>query len=338
MKSRSAVPTLQDVADRAGVARATASLALNGKGRMSEQTRQRVRTAADELNYVVNVSARNLRTARSGAVGIYIPDHTLSSRYYMDVAFGAVEQAQSSDLLVTLMPTAFAPRSGITEHLDGFIMVDPMDGDPIVERLLRGRAPVVSGEGSPAGLPSPFGLVQSDHRAGMRVLLDHLWEHGSRHPACILPDHSIAWGRQMHEGYADWCAERGIEPRLAAGTLHATPQENRELVAAFVADLGEVDAIVGGADGVALMALDALREAGIEVGPDMMLASYVDGDALAVTEPSITALDLAPRDFGRRCMDLLAGALDGTIEAGATVEMPVTLIPRASTMRVRTLR
>ncbi len=64
---------------------------------MAEATRQRVRAAADELNYVVNVSARNLRTARSGAVGIYIPDHTLSSRYYMDVAFGAVEQAQSSD-------------------------------------------------------------------------------------------------------------------------------------------------------------------------------------------------------------------------------------------------
>ncbi len=54
----------------------------------------------------------------------------------------------------------------------------------------------------------------------------------------------------------------------------------------------------------------------MEVGPRMMLASYVDGDALAVTEPSITALDVAPREFGRRCMELLAGALDGSIEAG----------------------
>ncbi len=87
----------------------------------------------------------------------------------------------------------------------------------------------------------------------MRVLLDHLWEQGSRRPACILPDRSIAWGRQMHDGYADWCAERGVEPRLAVGTLRTTPQENRELVEAFVADLVGVDAIVGGADGIALM-------------------------------------------------------------------------------------
>ena len=66
-----------------------------------------------------------------------------------------------------------------------------------------------------------------------------------------------------------------------------------------------------------------------------MLASYIDSDALALTEPSITTLDVRPREFGRRCMELLAGALDGSIEPGTKVEVPVALVPRASTMRTR---
>src|SRR5689334_9174437 len=103
---------------------------------MTEATRIRVREAASDLEYVANASARYLRGARSGAVGLYIPDQTMNARYYMDVAFGAVQAAQASDLLVTLMPADFAGGPGITDQLDGFILIDPRDGDAVVARLL----------------------------------------------------------------------------------------------------------------------------------------------------------------------------------------------------------
>lgn len=334
MQPATDVITLQHVAERAGVSRATASLALSGKGRMAAATRQRVKDAADELDYVVNVTARNLRSSRSGAVGLYVPDHTLSFRYYMDVAFGAVEEAQASDLLVTLMPTAFAPRSGITEQLDGFIMIDPIDDDPIVRRLLAGRSPVVSGEDAPADAEDPYGVVYGDHGRGIRLLLDHLWENGCRRPACLLPDRSIAWGRGMQDGYREWCAEKGIEELMLVGAFQSTTEQVRGLLDGLLADLDGVDGIITAPEGTALIALDAIRSAGLEIGRDVLLASYVDSDSLALTEPSITALDLQAREFGRQCMQLLADALGPASRRGERVEVAISVIERSSTRRI----
>ncbi|WP_426518475.1 LacI family DNA-binding transcriptional regulator [Diaminobutyricibacter sp. McL0618] len=331
--SEQTVTTLQHVADRAGVSRATASLALTGKGRMAPATRQRVQDAASELGYVANPTARALRTARSGSVGLYVPDHTLSFRYYMDVAFGAVAQGQQDDLLVTLMPTVFEPKTGILEHLDGFIMIDPIDDDPIAARLLGGRRPVVSGEGAPPGMPEPSATVFTDHGAGMRLLLDHLWSEGARRPACLLPVGIIAWGREMREGYEAWCAEKGVAPRILFTSFHTTTEEVRMQCDELFADLDGVDALVTAAEGTAVIALDSLRAAGIDVGRDLLLASYVDSDPLATIQPSVTALDLHPREFGRRCMQLLAEAIEGTGEPGRSVEMPVSLIVRESSRR-----
>lgn len=308
---------------------------------MAPATRQRVRDAADALDYVVNVRARNLRSARSGSIGLYVPDQRLSFRYYMDVAFGAVERAQEDGVLVTLMPTAFHSDAGITSQLDGFIVIDPVNDDTVVETLLRGRRPVVSGEDSPPGLPRPAATVFGDHRSGIRLLLDHLWENGSRGPACILPDDSIAWGREMREGYEQWCAEKGIAPREIVGSFETMMADVRARVEELLADRGETDAIIGTPEGTALVAVDAVRAAGLEVGRDMLIASYIDSDPLALTEPSITALDVRPREFGRACMTLLLKAIDGAIDGGVArddaaptrLEVPITLVPRRSTLR-----
>ena len=336
MHSPTPAITLQDVAERAGVSRATASLSLRGKGRFSAQTRQRIEDAARDLGYVVNVTARNLRTARSGAVGLYVPDYTLSFRYYMDVASGAVERAQESDVLVTLMPAAFAGRYAITEQLDGFIVMDPIDGDPVVERLLSGRRPVVSGEQTPDGVPAPWAMAYGDHVAGMRMLLDHLWERGSRRPACMLPDSAMAWGRSMAEGYAAWCAEKGVDERRLRGWFDTTPDDVRAALGAMLDAEDRPDSIIAAPEGMALITVQAIRSAGLAVGRDVLLASYVDSDSLSVIDPPVTSLDLRPREMGRQTMGLLADALEGRVEReGAAVEVPISLVVRGSTAGIR---
>ncbi len=323
------VVTLQDVADRAGVSRATASQALTGKGRISEATRQRVHDAAADLDYSVNLIARGLRTARSGAVGLCVPDQTLSFRYYMDVAFGAVERAQESGMLVTLLPPAFA-GPGIIDQLDGFLMIDPVDGDPLVQRLLAGRKPVVSGENAPVDDPAPWATVFGDHEAGMRLLLDHVWERGSRRPAVMLPDPAMAWGREMAAGYAAWCAEKGIPMRRMLGWFDTTMDEVRREMGELFAQADHPDAVICAPEGIAIVAVEAIRGAGLVPGGDVLVASYVESDALSVTQPTITTLDLHPREMGRRCMDELIRALDGG-EPGRRVEVPIDLIVREST-------
>ncbi|HEV7184374.1 MAG TPA: LacI family DNA-binding transcriptional regulator [Leifsonia sp.] len=325
--------TLQDVAERAGVSRATASQALSGKGRMSTATRQRVRHAATELEYSVNLIARGLRTARSGVVGLSIPDQTLSFRYYMDVAYGAVERAQESGMLVTLLPPAF-DRPGIIEQLDGFLVIDPVDGDPLVQRLLGGRKPVVSGEDAPADQPEPWATVYGDHTEGMRILLDHMWERGSRRPAVMIPDPAMAWGRDMARGHALWCRDRGVEARRVLGWFDTSMDEVRRELGDIFARPDHPDAVIAAPEGVAIVATEAIRSAGLVPGRDVLVASYVDSDALAVTQPTITSLDLHPREMGRLCVDELVRALDGS-EPGRRVKVPIDLLIRDSTAGLR---
>ncbi|GAA5025624.1 LacI family DNA-binding transcriptional regulator [Microbacterium fluvii] len=325
------VVTLQDVADRAGVSRATASLALRGLGRMSDETRERIRRAADDLDYVVNITARNLRTSRSGAVGLYVPDNGQSYRYYMDVAFGAVARAQEDDVLVTLVPTARDLRAPMLEQLDGYIVVDPVDDDPMVARLLESRRPVVTGEFPPEGVPEPWAAAFGDHRAGMRMLLDHVWERGARRPVALLPTGQMSWSREMIAAHEEWCVERGV-PVVALQSFFGTSEEElRARVEELLRRDDRPDAVITAPEGMATLALETARLVGLEVGRDLLLASYVDSDGLRLSAPSVTALDLNPREMGRTTAELLLGALDGSVARGERRVVPIALIEREST-------
>ena len=99
--------TLQDIADRLGISRSTASFALTGRGRVSDATRQRVREVAAELGYRPNVTARSLRGSRTGIVALHLPPATSAMAYYTEASFGIVDEANRVGRLVTLLPASF---------------------------------------------------------------------------------------------------------------------------------------------------------------------------------------------------------------------------------------
>ena len=80
--------TLQDVANEAGVSKATASLVLSDNPRISEPTRQRVLSAIQSLGYVYNQRAASLRTQRSHTIGLVIADFNLSNPFFARIRDG----------------------------------------------------------------------------------------------------------------------------------------------------------------------------------------------------------------------------------------------------------
>src|SRR5271170_6070878 len=80
--------TLVEVAERAGVSLTTASKAINGKNRVSEETRARVIAAAQELSFTPNPIARGLMTGRTSTVGVIIAD-SMTHRFAVPVMLGA---------------------------------------------------------------------------------------------------------------------------------------------------------------------------------------------------------------------------------------------------------
>ena len=327
--------TLQDIADRLGVSRSTASFAITGRGRVSEDMRRRVREVADELGYRPNTVARNLRGARTGMIGLRLPPNSTSMSYYMEATFGIVEEADRAGLIVFMLPSEQRPEDVDRLPADAVIALDPALDDPVVRHLLSGRVPVITGEPVPEGLPAPRGEVTSDHAPAVRELMDHLHERGMRHPAMVLPDLQSHWAFTVRDAFAAWCADHEVLPRIVTLPHPAAPA----VIHAAVADLVHVqdppvDAILSVSDGTVLSVVTSAQQLGRRVGEDLLVAAFVDSEVLALAQPSITAIDLHPREFGRRCVRAAVTAIAASAmgDGGPVRELvPVAVQRRAST-------
>lgn len=314
--------TLQDIADRVGVTRSTVSYAITGRGRVSDSTRQKVLKTADELGYRPNALARRLRGSRTGVVALRLPRRTTAMSYYMEATFGAAEAAEEAGLSLSLLTSGVGRDDLANLHPDGVILLDPDADDASARALLEGAPPVVTGEESPPGLPEGRGVVASDHLAAAHALFEHLFEQGARRPALVVPDIRTHWVLTARSAFEDWWRLRGAVPRLTAIPHPSTAEEVRAGVSRLLSGDDAADAIIAGSDGIVLNIITGAEQAGRRVGEDLLVATLVDSDVLTLTHPSVTAIDLHPREFGRRCVRLLTGILDGD-EEGRGADGPV---------------
>ncbi|WP_295033579.1 LacI family DNA-binding transcriptional regulator [uncultured Microbacterium sp.] len=328
--------TLQDIADRLGVSRSTASFAITGRGRVSEETRRRVHEVAQELGYRPNTVARHLKGSRTGMLALRLPPDSTTMSYYMEATFGIVEEANRAGMTVVMLPTEQSADRADQLVADAVILLDPDLNDPGVHALLAGRLPVVTGEPTPDGLPEPRAWVTSEHAPAVRALMDHLLERGMRRPAMLFPELRGYWALTVRDAFEDWCADHGIRPRITELEHPAPPEVIHAAVSELVAadDEDPVDAIVTVSDGTVLSVVTSAQQLGRTVGEDLLVAALVDTEVLSLTRPSITAIDLHPREFGRRCTLAALAVLDseGAAETAPRHDVvPITVHYRDST-------
>jgi DNA-binding LacI/PurR family transcriptional regulator len=321
--------TLRTVAERAGVSTTTASDAMRGSGRVSEETRARVLQVAEALRYVPNGSAQHLRRASTGTIGLHLPAVLTRSNYYMSFVFGVVERAAADSYDVTLL-TSGQPESRRAPRVDGLVLGDPLAGDPVVERLMTAGVPIVTCERFP-GDARATGVVRSEHAAAVCELLDHLRTSGARRPALIVAGDESDWAAAVHQGFQEWCEHHGV-PSTVRTVPFDTPVDALHAAANDLLTTDpEIDALVCGPAGAAAVLLPVLREAGRTVGEDLLLASCVDGPSMQSADPPITAIDLRPREAGAACAKLLFDLLTAATAAGTERLHPTELIIRNST-------
>lgn len=304
--------TLLDVARAAGVSRTTASAALGGTGRIASRTRARVEAIAEAMGYVANPAARNLRGGRRGAVALYVPERLMGYAFYMELVFGVAHRARSSGTALTLV--ASTPAGGLRAllaHVDAFILVDPLTGDPFIEAVIDCGLPVVAAERVLEG-PQPTATVETDHEGALVALLDHLWDQGARSPALLGLDLPFAWARLVDDVYRRWCAGHGIAARSESVAVEPSPHAVRNVARDLLTGADPPDAIVGAPDGAALGVLSAARDAGRLVGNDLLVASCVDSLPLQLTTPPVTAIDLRPREIGNDVATVALALVDGS--------------------------
>lgn len=330
---------LIDVARRAGVGKTTASDALSGGGRVSSATREAVLAAAAELGYSVNTAARHLRGGSIGTIGIVLPEVVSRSSYYMAFTFGIVTSAAAHDIDVTIVSPSVSSGRSRPIRADGLIIGDPLSGDPGLPSLMGSGIPVVTQEHLPedvAGMPA--GVVWSSHEAGMLRLFDEIDVTGARHPALLVAPDATDWSRQLVAGYRAGCAARGLEPVIAPVSFEASWPAVRAATERVLQTHPETDVIICGPDSSAIEVAAVLGRQGRTIGEDITVVSCVDHPSLPFLTPSITSIDLRPRDSGVACAELLIDLLEGRAEPGTDVEFPIAVVARDSTahpLRVR---
>jgi LacI family transcriptional regulator len=326
--------TIHDVAAEAGVSIATVSKALNGRGRMTAETRERVLGAAKALNFRPNALARGLHTKRSFTVGLLTDD--VYGRFALPVMQGVTEGLIDHGVSVFLCALEENPVLA-QSHLDA-LMEKQVDGIVVAGRRVDRILPVDFG-----GLTVPVVHVMSeggqdrvsflpDEEAGARAAVAHLAGLGRRRIAHVTGPERFRVARERAEGWRAALAAAGLRPH-GPGAMYGRWSEawGHEAVAALWAGQEAPDAVFCGNDQIARGVIDGLRERGVRVPGDVAVVGFDNWEIVAEeTRPPLSSVDMNLRELGRQAGLALLQEINGAEVVPGVRRLPCTLKVRAS--------
>ena len=346
--------TLYDVARHAGVSIATVSRVLHGQGPVRDNTRDRVRSAIDELGYVPDGAAQSLARNRKDVIGLVAVEHmglkpdqydieSMSLLFYDAVIRGVELRIREKNwaLLINFLreedtPSAMAQQESVQSRLlalsgkvDGLLIGEGILAPQTLAKLAR-RLPLVVVAGDTA--QRAVDVVSADNWSGAHALVEHLVvDHGRR--------------RLFHIG-GPATAPDATERRLAmAAVIEANPgtvltgsftglfsvMSGREGTLAMLAAGGELpDALVCANDQMAIGALRTLTERGIRVPDDIAVVGFDDIFPASLADPPLTTVHQPIRKLAEVACDRLAERINDPTLRPKQELLPTELVLRSS--------
>lgn len=330
--------SLQEVADEAGVSKSVASRALTGdeQARISDATRARIRRAADRLRYVPNHRSRALRFARTGAVGLIVPD--VNNAVFAEMLGGVQDRAEESGMSV-LLSQVDPPPAG-TAQLRELVAAGRVDGvllqrredfdDRMLDAVLAQDTPAVLIN---SRLPDRTGSVVLDDVAGASMATRHLIDLGHQRIAHLAGVRTHDTAQRRHQGFRDAMQGAGLKVRpswvLRSGwEAPGGAEAARRLMAGRTRPTGLVVSSVNAAIG----ALSALSRDGVRVPEELSVVTINDTWVAQVWNPGLTTVRMPLRALGRRACGMLLDHLAGEALSNVVVGEPTPeLVLRGST-------
>jgi DNA-binding LacI/PurR family transcriptional regulator len=331
-------PTLEAVARRAGVSRATVSRVVNGSTTVAAAIRDAVRQAVEELGYVPNQAARSLVTQRTESIALILPE-TANRVFSDDLFFPAVIRGVSLELdaadkqLVLMMAGSSAShdrveRYAMAGHVDGVMFASMHGADPLPGALARLGIPVVC-SGRPmtaAEVDVPY--VDVDHFGGVSQAVRHLVAIGRRRIATIAGPQDMIAGIDRLAGYRGTLRDAGLAEHVAFGDF--TRESGIGAMRQLLADDPALDAVFVASDMMAYGALQALRDAGRRVPADVAVIGFDDFEISRLSDPPLTTVRQPVVDMGRTMARQILGLIDDKRSMPGAVVLPTELVVRAS--------
>jgi LacI family transcriptional regulator, galactose operon repressor len=321
--------TLLDVANRAGVSRATASLVLRGTGRVSQPTRDRVFQAMQELGYVYNRGAASLRTRDSHVIGVLVT--TVTNPFFAEVIVGLEERLAELgyvSLLANTLNDVDRQASLVTflqeNHVAGVVLVPAFATDPrSLDSFATRDIPLLFLSRAVGENPELY--IGTDDIEGGKLAGEHLIWHGCRNIAYLGGREDAIARRDRILGLQATAKQHGLARTHL--TYIASPTTARGGLAAARELLGSrapVDGIVCHSDDVALGVYRALHDAG--KANRARVISFDNIDNAELFEPPLTTVSGKPVELGRQAAQAIYDDLNGSTTPVATLVGPELIV------------
>lgn len=355
-----ALPTVYDVAARAGVSIATVSRVFRRPDEVTEATKTVVQAAVRDLGYVPSGSARGLAARRTGSIGLCFPDfdgidqldpltftagpvsvaldpagdfEPTGDLYTSEVMRGIEIEAWRHGMAVTIAVARGPRRSEIFDNLagrvDGMVTLSRTVPDELLAHIAR-RIPVVMIAGPRAD--DAYDHISTDSAGGMRAMTEHLiTSHGITDLAFIGGPADSPDAKNRFDGHREALRSAGLRvaraPRMRGDF---TRSQGRAIGRELLAEGRLPRALVCANDQTALGVLDALTRAGVRVPEDAVVTGFDGIDATQLSSPRVTTVRQPMLELGRAAVDTLLRRLSDPQLAPDSQTLPVEVLLRES--------
>ncbi len=327
--------TIYDVAKEAGVSIATVSKVINGKGKISEETRGSVLAIMDRMDYQPSVIASALTGKKTFTLGLLVPD--ISNPFFAEIARAIEDQSQRYGYSVVMCSTDNKDDKVeryiallLQKSVDGIIIATGIDKINILEQLLSKRIPVVL-----LAREMPLVAVNTvvvDDYVGGSLAANHLLELGHKRMAVLGESAKVVSSRERIRGFRQTMEDEQIpfreewlkycDYRIEDGKLKALELLQTE---------DRPTAIFACNDMLAVGALQAAKEAGVKVPDELSIVSFDNTILATVTDPQLTTI-AQPMDYmGKAVVDLIVDELKGSKSIKQRMVLRPELLIREST-------
>lgn len=306
--------TITDVAEALGVSKTTVSRAISGKGRIGEETKQRVLEYIEANDYKPNVIAKSLAQSKTYNICVVMPgDYALVDLpFFQEAIMGIQEIAgmREYDILLSICQQddiTGLERVVSNRKVDGVVLLRTFEEDPQIEFLQDKKVPFIA-----TGSTGYKGVIQvdHDHESACRELTSIVLMKKGTRVALLGGNEKIIVNKRRLKGFKDACkmAGREVDEELLFLNLENRTSINRAVEEAMEL---QADCILCMDDGICSQVLKKLRQDHVKVPTDVKVASFYNSSVLQNNVPSITSLAFDAKELGVVACKNLLSLIDG---------------------------
>lgn len=297
--------SIKDVAREANVSIATVSRVLNNVDVVNEDTKKRVLDAIEKLDYRPNIVARSLKTQKTKTIGIIIPD--ISNPIYPEIVRGAEDVSNIYKYNIMLCNTDLDPSKEVEylkvlgeKMVDGVIYISNSLEENVLKTIKGSNTPLVLIETN--GRKTDFPSVVIDNIQAANDVVEYLIKKGNKRIAYIGTDkQSVNASALRYKSYENMLEKYGItydENLVYFCKYSLKPEDGYKAMTAILSKTKDIDALFCVNDEIAMGAINALRDNGLDVPKDIDVVGFNDTHGAEFFYPRLTTVAQPLYDMG----------------------------------------